>query len=247
MSDGDGQEFTFRGGVAAGIVTATWPLGRLSGGRDRLRISSPIGFRTVDVRRDQVEEVVIRRNRVLDVRLQVTSFGGVVSKTAFLPTNPGKVAAALEASGWPVRVDLRHPRVPPAAFLICGVALILVAFGDIARKSDQADTINRRSVELTTRIESVESSGGKRYGTVSYSVDSTNYGGQLVLFSSQHLGEELRIRYDPQEPSLFWERGDDPPGTDESLLGLAMVPGLFLIYFWRRQRGLVRYLGGPGR
>jgi hypothetical protein len=75
---------------------------------------------------------------------------------------------------------------------------------------------------------------------VSYAVDSRTYGGQLVLFSSQHLGDQLRIRYDPQNPSRFWEHGDDPPGTDESLLSLAIVPGLFLIYFWRRQLGLRR-------
>jgi hypothetical protein len=40
------------GGIAAGIVSATWQLGRVSIGGDRLRIWSPIGSRTVDVWRD---------------------------------------------------------------------------------------------------------------------------------------------------------------------------------------------------
>lgn len=212
MIDGVGQAVTFRGGVAAGLVTATWPFGRLSVGGDRLRISSPIGFRAIDVGRDEVEEVVIRRTPALGIRVEVTTRGGVVSKTAFLPTNPGKVGLALEAHGWPVRVALRRPRTSPAVLLVCGMALLLLGVGEAVIKSSQGDTINRRGIPVETRIESIEGRGGKRYGSVSYSVDSRIYSGKLVLFSDQDLGDQVLIRYDPEKPSRFWKQGDDPRG-----------------------------------
>jgi len=91
-----------RGGVAAGYRRATWPFGQLTVERDRLRISgvSP----SVDVRRDDVEELVMR-SRIFGTRLEVKPAGRPILPTVFLALSPSRVAGVLEAHGWPLRFD----------------------------------------------------------------------------------------------------------------------------------------------
>ncbi|MDQ3980233.1 MAG: hypothetical protein M3314_11880 [Actinomycetota bacterium] len=214
--------------------------------RDCLRISWVGGLQPVELKREEIDEVCVR-GTVLGHRLELKPLGRPTAKTVFFPTNPGKVASALEARGWPVRTSLRPPGRRPALYLLLGVTLILVGIAELVVKTGQADALNRRSGRLQAQIESIDSRGGKRYGTIRYEVDSNRYSGEIVLASDRALGNEVVIRYDPDNPSRFWEEGDDPPGTDQWIFGpLRAVPGLFLLFSWRRQHGLRRYFDRRG-
>ena len=201
-----------------------------------------MGLRAMNVKREDVDEVVLRRTPLGGYTLDLIRIGGEATETAFVPTNPGRVATALEERGWPVHVELPRPRTSPMLFMVLGIALILLGLGELIVRSGQADTIKGRSVAVESRIDSIETRGGKRYGTAHYPVGSETFGGTLVLFSSQDLGDRVVIEYDPQKPSRFWKQGDDPPGTTEWFFGpFGVVPGLFLLIQARRHRGLSRY------
>jgi hypothetical protein len=233
---------TFRGGIAAGLIRASWPFGLLIIRTDGLRVAASMGLRATDVKRENVDEIVFRRTPIGGCRLDLVQIGGERTETAFMPTNPGRVATALEERGSPVHVELARPRTSPVVFTVLGIALMVLALGELVVRSGHADTIKARSVVAESRIDSIERSGGKRYGTVRYSVDSETFEAILVLFSSQELGDKVVIEYDPAKPSLAWKQGDDPPGTTEWIFGpLGVVPGLLLLFLARRHRELRRY------
>lgn len=232
---------TFRGGIAAGIIRASWPFGLLALGTDALRVAASMGLRGMDVKREDVHEVVFRRTP-MGFRLDLIRIGGERIETAFVPTNPGRVAVALEERGWPVHVELARPKTSPVVFTVVGVALMLLALGELIVRAGHADTIKARSVVAESRIDSIERSGGKRYGTVHYSVGGETYDGTIVMFSSEDLGDRVVIEYDSERPSRFWKQGDDPPGTTDWFFGpFGAVPGLVLLLLARQHRGLRRY------
>lgn len=242
---------TFTGGITGRwSFPATWPLGSLSITRERIWIRSRLGsalFPPVDRRREDVDEVTIRPAHLVGTVVEVVGPGGKRATTRFVPTNPGTVLTALDRFGWPTRVDGKLRRRAPHIVLALAMLLIGLGIGESVLKSGQAEELKARSAEVPSRIESERREGAKRHGVVRYEVDGREYALEIVLTSDRHRGDPVVVQYDPATPSRSWVKGDDPPGTDEWLFGpLGIVPGIVLLIYYRRQRGLARYFADGG-
>ncbi len=233
----------FRGGFAYGAWLGTWPFGRLSFDDTTLAVTAAFAP-NLEVQRSQVALVHVTRHALWGYRVELHDASGQVKRPAFVPMRPAEVASALEARGWPVRSELRRPRLPATALLIAAVLLIGLGISEAILDSQRAAAIEARSKTVEGRVVGSAVVNGKQMGAVEYQVAGRSYRFDVPGLD-RPTGTLIKVRYDAEHPAHGWERGDDPPGTGDWLFGpLGIVPGCFLVFFYVRSRGIERHVAG---